>query len=307
MQNHEKSSVRVLDSKPATIVEQACEKIIGFRALYNELKRSIVIEGKSESALQNYSRQLAHLALHYNCNPLKLSADEVMDYLYLLKSSESISESFFRFTIHGMRYVCKMRGLEYTQFSLPELKGSRKLPVILNGSEVKAMLKACNTLKQKLIIGLCYGCGLRSSEVQFLQISHVDTERKMLHVHQGKGSKDRCVPLGDLLCRGIKQYMLEEIPDKYMFVNNAGEPYTGAGILSMVKTASQKAGIVKDIHTHTLRHSYATHLLENGVNIMHIKNLLGHKQIETTMVYLHVAQPACCPILNPLDILYGIK
>jgi len=120
------------------------------------LERSITINGKSESALTNYSRQLAHLALHYNRMPLELDADEVMDYLYLLKNTESISDSFFNFTIHGMRYACKMRGLPYTQFSLPELKGPKKLPVVLNGPELKAMLKACRLLKHKLIISMCY-------------------------------------------------------------------------------------------------------------------------------------------------------
>lgn len=308
MQNYQnqKTSIRKSD-KPATIEEQACGKVSGFTELYNELKRSISIKGKSESALENYSRQLAHLALHYNRMPLELDADEVMDYLYFLKSTESISDSFFKFTVHGMRYVCKMRGLEYTQFSLPGMNGPKTLPVVLNGSEIKAMFKACKLLKHRLIIGLCYGCGLRSGEVQNLQVSHIDIERKMLHVHQGKGSKDRCVPLGKLLCRGIEQYLTEEVPEKYMFANKYGEPYTGAGLLWIVNHAKTKAKITKEIYTHTLRHSYATHLLENGVNIMHIKELLGHKRIETTMVYLHVAQPACCPILNPLDILYGIE
>ena len=97
-----------------------------------------------------------------------------------------------------------MRGLEYADFALPEIKGPQKLPVVLNGSEVKAMFKACNSLKQRLLIGFCYDCGLRSSEVQYLQVSHVDLERRMLHVHQGKGSKDRCVPLGKLLWLDIE-------------------------------------------------------------------------------------------------------
>jgi site-specific recombinase XerD len=307
MQKFQKRSDRVFEMNPATIVMQACEKVPGFTELYNELKRSITISGKSGSALANYSRQLAHLAIHHNRMPLDLTADEVMDYLYHLKNTQSISDSFFNFTIHGMRYACKMRGLPYTQFSLPEIKSPKKLPVVLNASEVKAMLAVTNFLKHRLMIAMLYGCGLRSGELQYLQVSHIDLERKMLHVHQGKGSKDRCVPIGQLLCRGIERYYVEEIPDKYMFVNRSGEPYSDAGISWVVKQAVQKAGIQKDVHTHTLRHSFATHLLENGVNIMHIKNLLGHKSIESTMIYLHVAQPACCPILNPLDIIYGIQ
>jgi len=289
-----------------TVVQQACDKVKGFFELYKELERSININGKSKSALTNYSRQLAHLALHYNRMPLDLDADQVMDYLHLVKSRGTESASFFNFTIHGMRYACKMRGLEYTQFSLPQLKGPRKLPVILNGSEVKALLRACTLLKHRLIIGLGYGCGLRCSEVQYLKPSHIDLEREMLHVHQGKGSKDRCIPLGKLLCRGVDQYIKEEVPDKYLFENKAGDVMTRAGVLWIVKQATKKARIIKDVHTHTLRHSYATHLLEQGINILVIKELLGHKQIETTMTYLHVARPMPCNVFSPLDTLYGI-
>jgi integrase/recombinase XerD len=290
-----------------TVVQQACNKVKGFSELYNELKRSISINGKSQSALINYSRQLAHLALYYNCMPLNLAPDQVMDYLYQIKSGGTKSASFFNFTVHGMSYVCKMRGLEYTQFSLPTLKGPRKLPVVLNGPEVKALLRSCKLLRHRLIIGLCYGCGLRSSEVQHLQPSHADLKRGMLHIHQGKGSKDRCVPLGKLLCRGISQYLAEEVPGRYLFENKSGEVMTEAGIRWIVKQAAKKAGITKDIHTHTLRHSFATHLLEQGINILVIKDLLGHKHIEITMTYLHVARPMPCNVLSPLDTLYGQK
>jgi len=306
MQKQQTNMSRTVAKDHVPIVQQACDKVIGFPELYKEMERSISINGKSQSALDNYSRQLAHLALHYNCMPLDLDADQVMDYLHHVKSQGTESASFFNFTVHGMRYACKMRGLEYTQFSLPGLKGPRKLPIVLNGTEVKALLGACKLLKHRLIIGLCYGCGLRSSEVQNLQPSHADLERGMLHIHQGKGFKDRCIPLGVLLCRGISQYLLEEVPGKYLFGNKAGDPMTGAGILWVVKQALKKAGITKDAHTHTLRHSFATHLLEQGVNILVIKELLGHKQIETTMTYLHVAKPMPCNVFSPLDSLYGL-
>jgi site-specific recombinase XerD len=199
-----------------------------------------------------------------------------------------------------------MRGLDYAQFELPSLKGPKKLPVVLNGSEVKALFSSCKLLKHRLIIGLCYGCGLRSSEVQHLEPSHIDLERKMLHVHQGKGSKDRCVPLGELLCRGIARYLDNHVPVKYMFEYKTGEAMTRNAIWWIVKNAARQAGITKDIYPHTLRHSFATHLLENDVNVVHIKDLLGHKRIKTTLVYLQVARLHSGKILNPLDILYGL-
>lgn len=305
MQNQQTIGLRRAAKDYVPIVQQACDKVKGFSELYKELERSISVNGKSQSALVNYSRQLAHLALHYRRTPLDLEPDQVMDYLHLVKSRGTESASFFKFTIHGMRYVCKMRGLEYKQFSLPGIKGPKKLPVVLNGSEVKALLKACTMLRHRLIIGLLYGCGLRSSEVQNLKPCDADLERGMLHIRQGKGSKDRCLPLGKMLCRGLGQYLLEEVPGEYVFENKAGDSLSRAGISWIVRNAAKKAKVIKDIHPHTLRHSYATHLLEQGVNIVTIKELLGHAYIQSTMVYLHIAQPTAGIVLSPMDTLYG--
>ena len=189
MQNKETTGLRPMDRDYVTIVKQASDKVTGFSELYKEMERSISITGKSKSTLTNYSRQLAHLALHYNCFPLELDAEQVMDYLHLVKSRGTTSATFFKFTVYGLRYACRMRGLEYKQFSLPAIEKDQKLPVVLNGSEVKALLKACKLLKHRLIIGLCYGCGLRCSEVRNIKVADADLERGMLHVKQGKGSK----------------------------------------------------------------------------------------------------------------------
>jgi site-specific recombinase XerD len=299
------TGLRPMDKDYVTIVRQACDKVTGFEQLYKEMERAISITGKSKSTLTNYSRQLAHLALHYNCFPLELDAEQVMDYLYLIKSRGTTSATFFKFTVYGMRYACKLRGLEYKQFSLPEIEKDTKLPVVLNGSEVKALLKVCKLLKHRLIIGMCYGCGLRCSEVRNVKIADADMERGMLHVKQGKGSKDRCLPLGKMLCRGIAQYISAEHPRDFLFEGVDSGAMSQRGTQWVVYQAVKLAGIRKEVHTHTLRHSYATHLLEQGVNILTIKDLLGHACIETTMVYLHIAKPSAQTVFSPLDTLYG--
>lgn len=288
-----------------TIVEQACLKVTGFSALYKEMERAISITGKSKSTLTNYSRQLAHLALHYNQLPVDLDAEQVMDYLHLVKSRGTTSATFFKFTVYGLRYAGRLRGLPYQQFSLPAIEKNVKLPAVLNGAEVKAMLKACKLLKHRLIIGLCYGCGLRCSEVRHLRLADVDIERGMVQVRQGKGSKDRCLPLGKMLCRGIAQYINADHPRNYLFEGNHGEALSQRGTQWVVQQAVKRAGIRKEVHTHTLRHTYATHLLEQGVNILTIKELLGHAHIETTMVYLHIAQPSPQTVFSPMDTLYN--
>ena len=305
MQTKPTTGLRTAATDYVTVVQQACDKITGFSLLYKELERSISISGKSNSTLANYSRHLAHLALHYNCFPLELDAEQVMDYLYLVKSRGTTSATFFKFTVYGLRYACRIRGLEYKQFSLPKIDKSIKLPAVLNGTEIKAMLSACKLLKHRLIIGLCYGCGLRCSEVRNLLVSDADIERGMLHVRMGKGSKDRCLPLGKMLCRGIAQFIAAEHPRQYLFEGNDGEALSQRGTQWAVCEAVKRAGIRKEVHTHTLRHSYATHLLEQSVNILTIQELLGHAHIETTMMYLHIAKPSPQTVFSPLDTLYN--
>ncbi len=299
------TGLRTAANDYVTIVQQAINKVTGFEQLYKEMERGINVSGKSISTLTNYSRQLAHLALHYQQLPTELDSEQVLDYLHLVKSNGSPSATFFKFTVYGLRYACKLRGLPYQQFSLPAIERNAKLPVVLNASEVKALMKVCELLKHRLLIALCYGCGLRCAEVRNLRIADVDTERGMVHVHQGKGKKDRCLPMGAMLMRGIRTYINAEKPRKFLFEGNNGEAYSQRGAQWAISQAVKKAGIVKEVSLHTLRHTYATHLLEQGLNILTIKELLGHAHIETTMVYLHLAQPSANVAFSPMDTLYN--
>src|SRR5215210_5867108 len=299
------TGLRTAAANYETLVQQAINKVSGFEQLYKELERAINVTGKSTSTLTNYSRHLAHLALHYDLLPTELDNEQVLDYLHLVKANGSPSATFFKFTVYGMRYACKLRALPYQQFSLPSIEHNDKLPVVLNASEVRALLKACDLLKHRLLIGLCYGCGLRCAEVRQLRLADVDTERGMVHVHQGKGNKDRCLPMGAMLARGIRSYIDAEKPRTYLFEGNDGSAYSQRGAQWAISQAVKKAGIVKEVSLHTLRHTYATHLLEQGVNILTIKDLLGHAHIETTMIYLHLARPSAQMAFSPMDTLYN--
>jgi len=156
-----------------------------------------------------------------------------------------------------------------------------------------------------LLIGLCYGCGLRCAEVRQLRIADADTERGMVHVHQGKGNKDRCLPMGAMLARGIRSYIDADKPGQYLFEGKKGDACSQRGAQWAISQAVKKAGIVKEVTLHTLRHTYATHLLEQGVNILTIKELLGHAHINTTMIYLHLACPCASLAFSPMDTLYN--
>lgn len=140
-----------------------------------------------------------------------------------------------------MRYACRLRGLPYLQFSLPSIKRSEKLPVVLNAQEVKALLKACDLLKHRLLIGICYGCGLRCAEVRNLRIGDLDTVRAMVHVRQGKGKKDRILPMGTMLARGITAYLEAEKPRGWLFEGKDGNIYSQRGARVGYLAGSQKS------------------------------------------------------------------
>jgi len=184
----------------------------------------------------------------------------------------------------------------------------------LSKEEVWRMLLACQLLKHKVLIGLLYGCGLRCMEVRNVRIQDLDFDRKQLRVVQGKGKKDRYVPLSEHLIRGLKKYIEAEKPKDWIFngqplPNRVGgdfdSRYSQRGVQWAVKQATKAAGITKDVCVHTLRHTFATHLLEDGMDIITLKNLLGHENIETTMEYLHIAQLDTQKAFSPLDTLFA--
>lgn len=273
------------------------------------------ISGKSPSTLKNYSHHLAKMALHFGQLPTELDEDQINDYLYLMQQEHRTpSESYFKFTVYGLRYAFRINGLQEARVALPSIKREKKLPVVLSREEVRRLIKAPTLLKHRVLIGLLYGCGLRCFEVRNIKLPDLDFDRKMLHVRKGKGKKDRYVPLCDLLIKGLKAYIEAERPDGWLF--NGKQPvegraggafdsrYSQKGVQWAVNEARKAAGILKPMTVHTLRHTYATHLLEDGLDIMSIKELLGHECMDTTLVYLHVAQNGRVKPFSPLERLY---
>lgn len=252
------------------------------------------------------------MTLHFKCNPLDLDEEQVLDYLHVLKSQHKTpSDSFFKHTVYGLRYAYRLYGLKDIRVMLPSIEGSKKLPVVLSRSEIKQLLKTPKLLKHRLILAMLYGCGLRCFELRNLQLKDLDFDRKMLHIRQGKGRKDRYVPLSELQIRGLKKYIAAENPSTWCFTGNDPQgnsrALSAAGVQWIVRETRKHSGIQKEITTHSLRHSYATHLLEMGLDIMSVKDLLGHADIQTTLTYLHVAQLGRQKSFSPLDRLYNKK
>jgi integrase/recombinase XerD len=292
-----------------TILGRAMQTVPGFEKVYHKMKQQTLLGGRSQSTFDNYIRRIALVCLEYNRLPEDISEDEINDYLTgLAQMAKSPSRSSFKHAVYGLRYYFRHMGLNKRATDLPSMKKEVKLPVIFNRSELRQLFNAPTLLKHRIALTLIYSAGLRSQETINLKLSDIDFERRTIHIRQSKFKKDRIVPLSGYMAEGLKKYISAEHPHIWLF--NGKEPdgrYSVKGLSWIMRETVKKTGITKDVSLHSLRHSYATHLLEDGVNIVTIKELLGHTHIATTMLYLHVAQIPPGTAHSPLDTLYPRK
>lgn len=188
----------------------------------------------------------------------------------------------------------------HLEFLLPKFT-PKKIPLILSSKEVRALIKITNNIKHKSMISVAYGSGLRVSELMDLKILAIDSDRMTLHIIQSKGLKDRLVPLSINALELLRAYYVEYQPKEYIFEGQNGGKYSASSFNKVLKAAAKRAGIQKKISSYTLRHSFATHLLEKGTDIRVIQKLLGHNSIKTTMIYTQVTSPLLEGIKSPLD------
>mgnify|MGYP000892646326 CR=1 FL=1 len=293
----------------STILQRAMQTVEGFEKVYHKMQQQTILGGRSESTFENYLRRIALVCLEFNQLPEDISEDEINEYLTALaQSSKSPSRSSFKHAVYGLRYYFRHIGLNKRAIALPSMKKEAKLPVIFNRSELRQLFRAPTLLKHRIVLALIYSAGLRSQEAINLKISDIDFERRTIHIRQSKYKKDRIVPLSDYIAKGLKKYIAAEHPHIWLF--NGKEPggrYSVRGLSWVLRETLKKTDIKKEVSLHSLRHSYATHLLEEGVNIVTIKELLGHVHITTSMIYLHVAQIQSGSAHSPLDTLYPEK
>jgi site-specific recombinase XerD len=292
-----------------TILGRAMQTVPGFDKVYHKMQQQTILGGRSQSTFDNYIRRIALVCLEYNRLPEDISEDEINDYLTgLAQMPKSPSRSSFKHAVYGLRYYYRLIGQAKRATELPSMKKEAKLPVIFNRSELRQLFKAPTLLKHRIALTLIYSAGLRSQEAINLKLSDIDFERRTIHIRQSKYKKDRIVPLSGYIAQGLRKYISAEHPHIWLF--NGKEPdgrYSVKGLSWIIRESVKKTDIKKDVSLHSLRHSYATHLLEDGVNIVTIKELLGHAHIATTMLYLHVAQILPGAAHSPLDTLYPPK
>lgn len=292
-----------------TLVENAIQTVPGFEMVFKKLEQQVTLRGQSKSTLNNYIRRIATISLHFGQLPEQICDDDINQYLTTLAlNPKSPSRSNFKHAVYGLRYYFRLMGFNKRAVLLPSLKKDTKLPVILNRSELKELFAAPSLLKHRIVLTLVYSAGLRGQEVINLKISDIDFERKTIHIRQSKYKKDRIVPLSEVMAKGLRKYLAAENPHLWLFNGKEADGrYSVRGIAWVMRETLKKTSITKEVSLHSLRHSYATHLLEEGLNIVTLKELLGHAEIATTMIYLHVAQCLTIQAHSPLDSLYNGK
>lgn len=257
--------------------------------MYQKLEQKVLLSGLSKATLKSYGRSIAHVSLFFHKIPLELTDEVINEYLLEIKSSKSPSETYFKHTVYGLRYLFRLFGREDRAISLPPIARSKKLPVILNRKEVVHLLKTPKLLKHRVLLGLTYAAGLRLFEVAAVRLADIDRVRKTVFVEEGKNGKSRYVPIEDNIIRGLDTYITACQPKHYLFNGQKkGEPMSKRGIQYIMRQTVKNSDIQKEVSLHTLRHSYATHFLEDTGDVFSLKENLGHAMIDTTLLYVHI-------------------
>jgi integrase/recombinase XerD len=288
-----------------TLMERAKRKIPGFKEHIRKFEEQINIKSYAPSTVFSYSRCIAQICLYCRKSPPDLDLDEINSYLFAMKTERDMSDTFFKHTVYSLRFLFRVYDREDRAIRLPSMKNKRKLPVVFSQQELRRLFKAPQRLKQRVLLSLIYSAGLRVGEVCRLKVSDIDFHRKQIHVRESKNNKSRYVVLSAYIAEGLKQYIKGSKPQAYLFNGRLkGTPLGHSAVQQTFRLAMKKAGIIKEACVHTLRHSFATHLLEQGVDIVSIKDQLGHAHIDATMVYLHVARLHPSRVHSPFDKLY---
>ena len=287
----------------------ASEQIAGFKKQIKKFKTWMVINDLSSNTIINYVRKISEISIYFNRLPEQIEVEEISRYFEkLITESKGMSKSSFKHTVYGLKNYFKSLGLE-TSLKLPRIRDEKKLPMVLSKKECKMLFNGTQNFKHRLILMMLYSAGLRASELLALHWNDIDVHRMTIHIRQSKGRKDRYVPLSAFILNDLLSYMKNNTLRKYLFYGKDYKTSMGkSGVRFLLKSALNRSGITKKgVCLHTLRHSYATHLLEDGLDIISIKELLGHSMIETTLVYLHVVDCRKQKKNSPLDSLMNYK
>lgn len=282
-------------------------------------RRATILEGVKESTekelklrgctVRTRKTYLYHIGQFINYfmeAPERLDEKHVREYLLYLIEKRKVSRAYHNQAVSALKFLyTHILKKPAVSFDIPRPRKEKKLPQVLSEEEVLSILNVIRNLKHRALIMLIYSSGLRVSEAVKLKIEDIDEYRFLLRVRGGKGQKDRYTILSEVALKVLRVYLRTYKPEKWLFPGRDERHLTTRSAEKIFESALKRAGIKKDVGVHSLRHSFATHLLENGVDLRYIQELLGHKRPETTQIYTHVMRKDIARIRSPLDRLFG--
>ncbi|MCL4538090.1 MAG: site-specific integrase [Bacteroidetes bacterium] len=272
--------------------------------LFEVLEREMRLRNYSNKTFKSYRSHLREFTKYISPrHPRALNEQDVRDYLLHLLEDRKLTAGTVGQVISALRFLyVELYKRPMAIAGIPRPLKVQKLPVILSLEEVRRVFMGLGNGKHRIMLMLVYSAGLRVGEVVRLKPEDIDSDRMMIHIHSGKGKKDRYTLLSEVVLEGLREYWVAYHPEKWLFEGpEKGKPYTVRSAERVFEKAAKKAGITKSVSIHSLRHAFATHLLEQGTDIRFIQELLGHSRVRTTEIYLHVSKKDLGQIRSPID------
>jgi site-specific recombinase XerD len=274
----------------------------GFKPCPEEYILKLELKRYSQNTVRNYVACFeAFINHYYEVDPIDLNEIDVRKYLQKL-IQEGRSNSYVNLAVNSIKYFYEIvHGMPNRFYSIERPRKEKHLPEVLSKEEIVKIINNTNNIKHKCIVALLYSSGLRRAELLNLKVTDIDSKRMVVIIKNAKGNKDRISVLSPSILKDLQNYYKEYLPQNYLFEGQKGDRYSATSVLTIVSVAAKKAGIYKKVTPHMLRHSFATHLLENGTDIRHIQLLLGHSSTKTTEIYTHVANRSFMEIKDLLS------
>jgi site-specific recombinase XerD len=271
--------------------------------LRQKMIKAMELKNLAANTQKGYLGVVRGLATHYNMSPDKLTAEQIEDYFLYLKSERGLKEGSLSKAINGLRFFYRyVGGNEERMDGITFKKKKRILPVILSPDEVWRIIQMPSKLQKRLMLMAAYSAGLRANEVLSLKVKNIDSKRMLIRIEGGKGGKDRDTLLSRRFLTELREYYRIFKPTDLLFTSKSGKRLSYETIRQTYETSRRKAGVKRGEGIHTLRHCFATHLLEAGYDLRRIQMLLGHSSLSTTVIYLHVSKKSLASVKSPLDL-----
>ncbi len=284
-------------------IHPKAETLVPYQQIIEAVKKELKLRRYSQKTQKAYLHHIERYMRHFMKDPKELDERHIREYMLHLINKGKVSRAYHDQAVSALKFLYDyVLNMSKTVGNLPRPRKEKKLPIVLSQEEVSKLLKAIKNLKHRAIMMLVYSAGLRVSEIVKLRVEDIDSNRHLIHIRGAKGRKDRYTILSEVALEELRGYWKEYKPDKWLFPGAKPErAISTRTVEAILEIAVREVGLKKKASVHTLRHSFATHLLESGTDLRYIQELLGHKSSKTTEIYTHVSTKDLSKIKSPLD------